>query len=85
MAVSGRYSANARRVASRRTWLMPGSKPANSSVLLMRSRPPIGVTATLYRFILKRVDDPAMAEDIVQDVLIKVYERLGNAKKIISQ
>jgi RNA polymerase sigma-70 factor (ECF subfamily) len=42
---------------------------------------------TLYRFILKRVNDPAMAEDIVQDVLIKVYERLNSLKdpeKILS-
>lgn len=42
---------------------------------------------TLYRFILTRVNDPAMAEDIVQDVLIKVYERLNTLKdqeKILS-
>lgn len=41
----------------------------------------------LYRFILKRVNDPIMAEDIVQDVLIKVYERLNTLKdqeKILS-
>ncbi|MCU7904879.1 MAG: RNA polymerase sigma factor SigZ [Candidatus Thiodiazotropha sp. (ex Epidulcina cf. delphinae)] len=31
----------------------------------------------LYRFILKRVNEPAMAEDIVQDVLIKVYAHLN--------
>ncbi len=42
---------------------------------------------TLYRFILMRVNDPIMAEDIVQDVLIKVYERLNTLKdqeKILS-
>ena len=35
---------------------------------------------TLYRFALKRVDNPATAEDIVQDVLIKVYKRLDILK-----
>lgn len=35
---------------------------------------------TLYRFILTRVNDPVMTEDIVQDVLIKVYERLNTLK-----
>ncbi len=42
---------------------------------------------TLYRFILIRVKDPGMAEDIVQDVLIKVYERLNtlqDQEKILS-
>jgi RNA polymerase sigma-70 factor (ECF subfamily) len=42
---------------------------------------------TLYRFILTRVNDPAIAEDIVQEVLIKVYERLNTLKdqeKILS-
>lgn len=41
----------------------------------------------LYRFILTRVNDPAIAEDIVQDVLIKVYEHLNTLKdrgKILS-
>ncbi|MCU7934923.1 MAG: RNA polymerase sigma factor SigZ [Candidatus Thiodiazotropha sp. (ex Dulcina madagascariensis)] len=36
--------------------------------------------SALFRFILTRVDDPAMAEDIVQDVLIKVYEQLNTLK-----
>lgn len=42
---------------------------------------------TLYRFILTRVNDPIIAEDIVQDVFIKVYERLNtlkDQKKILS-
>jgi RNA polymerase sigma-70 factor (ECF subfamily) len=42
---------------------------------------------TLYRFILRRVNNPVMAEDLVQDVLIKVYERLNTLKdqeKILS-
>lgn len=43
--------------------------------------------STLYRFILARVNDPAMAEDIIQDVFIKVYESLNTLKdqrKILS-
>lgn len=42
---------------------------------------------TLYGFILTRVNDPSLAEDIVQDVLIKVYERLNTLRdqdKILS-
>jgi RNA polymerase sigma-70 factor, ECF subfamily len=42
---------------------------------------------TLYRFILARVKDSAVAEDIVQDVLIKVYQRINTLKdkeKILS-
>ncbi len=42
---------------------------------------------TLYHFILTRVNDPIVAEDIVQDVLVKVYERLNTLKdreKILS-
>ena len=35
---------------------------------------------TLYRFILSRVQDAEIAEDIVQDVLIKVYKQLGSLK-----
>jgi RNA polymerase sigma-70 factor (ECF subfamily) len=43
--------------------------------------------STLYRFILTRVNDPVMAEDIIQDVFIKVYESLNTLKdqrKILS-
>ncbi len=35
----------------------------------------------LFRFILARVNDPASAEDIVQEVLIKVYEHLNTLKE----
>lgn len=35
---------------------------------------------TLHRFILGRVNDPILAEDIVQDVLIKAYGRLDTLK-----
>jgi RNA polymerase sigma-70 factor (ECF subfamily) len=34
----------------------------------------------LYRFILARVNDPEISEDIVQNVLIKVYEELHSLK-----
>lgn len=35
---------------------------------------------TLYHFILARVNDPTVAEDIIQDVLLKVYQRLNTLK-----
>jgi RNA polymerase sigma-70 factor, ECF subfamily len=35
---------------------------------------------TLYRFILARVNDPVTAEDIVQDVLIKIYQHLDTVQ-----
>lgn len=34
----------------------------------------------LSRFVLARIDDPAIAEDIVQDVLVKVYKQLSTLK-----
>lgn len=34
----------------------------------------------LSRFVLRRVDDAALAEDIVQDVLLKVYKQLNTLK-----
>jgi RNA polymerase sigma-70 factor (ECF subfamily) len=34
----------------------------------------------LYRFILKRVSDPAAAEDLVQEVLVKAYDQQGALK-----
>jgi len=34
----------------------------------------------LYGFVLRRVDDPAAAEDIVQDVLVKAYTQRGTLK-----
>lgn len=41
----------------------------------------------LHRFILSRINDPMLAEDIVQEVLIKAYHRLDTLKdqgKILS-
>lgn len=35
----------------------------------------------LYRFILKRVRDEAVAEDLVQDVLVRMYTRQGTLKE----
>lgn len=35
----------------------------------------------LYRFILNRVNDPATAEDLVQDVLTKAYDKLEGLKE----
>ena len=34
----------------------------------------------LHRFILSRINDPMLAEDIVQDVLVKAYHRLDTLK-----
>ncbi len=41
----------------------------------------------LHRFILSRIKDPVVAEDIVQEVLLKAYEHLGeleDQQKILS-
>ena len=37
--------------------------------------------ATLHRFIRKRINDPIIAEDLVQDVLIKAYSQLDRLEK----
>lgn len=36
----------------------------------------------LHRFILNRINDPMLAEDIVQDVLIKAYQHLDTLKDL---
>jgi len=36
---------------------------------------------TLHRFIHKRINDPTVAEDLVQDVLIKAYSQLDRLEK----
>ena len=38
--------------------------------------------AELFHFVLKRVRDKALAEDIVHDVFIKAYTRLGDLKDL---
>jgi len=37
--------------------------------------------ATLHRFIRKRINDPIIAEDLVQEVLLKAFSQLDRLKK----
>ena len=39
--------------------------------------------SSLYRFILKRVQEPALAKDILQDVLLKSYQYCAKGKTVV--